>query len=83
MTAMSFISEPHFGQINGSTSYTYAISLAHAERQARWGRICLRANPGTPSSCSACDSFQSAGATRATWGKRCHRALHREEYKPY
>ena len=34
MTAMSLISEPHRGQTNGLISYTYAISLAHAERPA-------------------------------------------------
>ncbi len=34
MMAMSFISNPRRAQTNASTSYTFAISLAHAERQA-------------------------------------------------
>jgi len=37
MSAMSFISEPHRGQSMGSTSYTFAISLAQADRQAACG----------------------------------------------
>ena len=66
MTAMSFISDPQRGQISGSTSYTLAISLAHAERQARWGTVCAVGCPASVGSCWACDSFQAVGATRAT-----------------
>ena len=33
-SVMSLIWEPHRGQTKGSTSYTFAISRAHAERQA-------------------------------------------------
>jgi hypothetical protein len=39
MTAMSLISDPHRVQIRGSTSYTLAISFAHAEREAHWGTV--------------------------------------------
>ena len=47
MTAMSFISDPQRGHINGSTSYTFAINLAQAERQARGGtvRVCFGVGP--------------------------------------
>ena len=82
MTAMSFISDPQRGQISGSTSYTFAISLAHAERQARWGTVSVGRVLVQKVTPWAWESFQAAGARRATWGKRCQRALHREEYKP-
>jgi hypothetical protein len=29
------------GQIRGSTSKTFAISLAQAKRQTRWGTVCI------------------------------------------
>jgi hypothetical protein len=37
MTVMSFNSDPQRAQINASTSYTFAIRLAHVERQTRSG----------------------------------------------
>ena len=82
MTAMSFISDPQRVQISGSTSYTFAINLAHAERQARRGTVRVLFGVGTEGNSWGWESFQASGARRATWGKRCQRALHREEYKP-
>lgn len=82
MTAMSFIWDLRRGQISGSTSYTFAISLAHADRQARRGTISVLFGIGSEGNSWGWESFQAAGARRATWGKRCQRALHREEYKP-
>jgi hypothetical protein len=46
MIAMSFISDPQRGQISGSTSYTFAISVAHAERQTRGGTVSVWAGAG-------------------------------------
>jgi len=82
MTAMSFIWDPQRGHISGSTSYTFAISLAQAERQARCGMVCAVECPRSAGGCSGCEALQAVGATRATWGQRCHRALQREEYNP-
>ncbi len=82
MTAMSLILEPHRGQSNGLISYTFAISLAHAERQV----ACDTVVGSVPSACgdigSTWDRRHPWGATRETCGKRCRRALHREEYNP-
>ena len=82
MTAMSFISDPQRGQISGSTSYTFAISLAHAELQALRGTVSVLFGVGSEGNSWGWESFQAAGARRATWGKVCQRALQREEYNP-
>ena len=47
MTAMSFISDRQRGQISGSTSYTFAIGLAHAERQVRCVTVCASGGPAS------------------------------------
>ena len=47
MTAMSFISDRQRGQISGSTSYTFAIRLAHAERQVRCVTVCASGGPAS------------------------------------
>ena len=82
MTAMSFISDPQRGQAMTCNSYTFAISLAHEERQAPCGTVSVLFGVGSEGNSWGWESFQAAGARRATWGKRCQRALHREEYNP-
>ena len=82
MTAMSFISDPQRGQVSGSTSSTFVIGLAYAERQARRGTVSVLFGVGSEGNPWGWESFQAAGARRATWGRCCQRALHREEYKP-
>jgi hypothetical protein len=79
MTAMSFISDAQRGHISGSTSYTFAISLAQAERQARCGTDSVWFGAGSEGESWGWESFQAAGARRATWGKReggLDRSLH-------
>ena len=43
MKLTTYIVPAHFGQINGSTSYTFLINAAHRQR------ACLAVGPGAPS----------------------------------
>jgi len=62
MTASTRISEVHRGQTNGLTSYTWAISRAHAEREADSGRVRVGGSGyGLVLSCS-CVRFHPSGA---------------------
>jgi hypothetical protein len=82
MSAMSFISEPHRGQSMGSTSYSFAISLAQAERQAACGTVVGSVASVCAGTGSMWDWRHPRGAARTMEGHACHRALHREEYNP-
>ena len=88
MTAITFISAPHFGQTSGSTSYSFASSLTHARLRA----LTLTSSPSPSGSNSGpsgsgttvgCEALQPAGARSAAYGIRSHRPFVREAYSPY
>ncbi len=82
MTAMSFISDPQRGQTNGSTSYTFAMSLAHAERQALCGTVCVLSGLSSAGSCWGCESLRNQHERNFAQGGRtgrCQRHVTRNQ----
>ena len=71
---LHFISLPHLGHTNGSISYTFARSRAHARLPAFAVTSSPSLRGSKPGSCAAeaslrCDSRHPSGARAATWGR--------------